>query len=389
MSGALVGSDGRFDARVALSIGGIIVCITTVGMTYSLTLPLLALLLEAQGVEGWLIGANAAMTGAATLVSAPLVPRMIRRFGVMPFIQGSLLLSALTLIAYPLIPSLAAWFVLRFVMNVAITGLFITSEAWIGHLAGDAHRGRIMGIYATAMAVGHTIGPVVVQITGIDGLAPFATVALATVAGMLPVNLARRHLPPFDTHGSASLIGIARSAPTAVLAALLAGAIESGMLSLLPVWGVQGGLGELGAARLMIWLGLGNILLQIPIGWASDRVGRHRMLIGCGSIGILGAIGLPLLLGHWAIAPLLVVLGGALMGIYTLGLTLLGQRFSGPDLTTANAAFIVFYGLGALIGPPLGGIALDLTAGHGLPLALGLSCLAFTLYAVRDFLRKP
>ncbi|PWR19819.1 MFS transporter [Zavarzinia compransoris] len=385
---AVIDRHGRLDGRVALSIGGIIVCITTVGMTYSLTLPLLALLLEAQGVEGWLIGANAAMTGAATLASAPLVPRLIRRFGVMPFIQGCLLLAATTLIAFPLLPSLAAWFVLRFLMNVAITGLFITSEAWIGHLAGNSHRGRIMGIYATAMAVGHTIGPVVVQVTGIEGIAPFATVALATAAGMLPVNLARRHLPPFDTHGSASLAGIARSAPTPVLAALLAGAIESGMLSLLPVWGVQGGLTELGAARLMIWLGLGNILLQIPIGWASDRVGRHRMLIGCALVGVGGAIGLPLLIGTMAVAPLLVVMGGALMGIYTVGLTLLGQRFSGPDLTTANAAFVIFYGLGALVGPPVGGAALDLAGRLGLPFALGLSCCAFALYALRDLCRK-
>jgi MFS family permease len=70
----------------------------------------------------------------------------------------------------------------------------------------------------------------------------------------------------------------------------------------------------------------------------------------------------------------LFALGGALFAIYSLSLTLLGQRFSGERLAEANAAFVFMYGVGALVGPPLAGFAMDLWDPYGLPAFLGLVC---------------
>ncbi|MFA5121856.1 MFS transporter [Zavarzinia sp.] len=369
------------------SLAGVIACICIVGMTFSLSLPLLSLLLEAQGVASWLIGVNAATTGVATLAAAPLVPGLVRRFGVMPFLIGCILLSAASLIAFPLWPTLGAWFLLRFTMNIAVTGLFVVSESWISHLAGSARRGRVMGLYATALAAGFMFGPVLLQATGIEGIAPFAATALATLAAALPLAAARRDLPPFEEPPRASLATVARSAPAVVAVALLYGAVESGVLSLLPVWGVQNGLGELAAARLTVWVGAGNVLLPLPIGIAADRLGRRAVMLACAAAAGLAALGLPAALGGPLLGPLLIVLGGSLLGLYTAGLTDLGHRFAGADLATANAAYVVFYGIGAVTGPPLAGGAHGLAGTVGLPLTMALGCAAFL--AGVFFARKP
>jgi hypothetical protein len=51
-----------------------------------------------------------------------------------------------------------------------------------------------------------------------------------------------------------------------------------------------------------------------------------------------------------------------------------GDRFRGGALVAANAAVVMSYGLGSLLGPALGGVAMDLWDPHGL---LALFALAF------------
>ncbi len=64
---------------------------------------------------------------------------------------------------------------------------------------------------------------------------------------------------------------------------------------------------------------------------------------------------------------LLFVWGGVASGIYPIVLSMAGDRFHGGELMTVNAAMIMAYGLGALAGPALGGVAMDIRNPHGLP----------------------
>ena len=111
----------------------------------------------------------------------------------------------------------------------------------------------------------------------------------------------------------------------------------------------------------------GSIVLQMPIGWLSDRFSRIATLRLCGAIGLLGA----LLLAGIAPSPMLLfgllfAWGGIASGIYPVALSMAGDRFRGTELVAVNAAMIIAYGLGALAGPPLGGAAMDLLNTRGL-----------------------
>jgi hypothetical protein len=82
---------------------------------------------------------------------------------------------------------------------------------------------------------------------------------------------------------------------------------------------------------------------------------------------------LPLVSGNWHLmAALLFVWGGVVAALYTIGLAHLGSRLSGHDLANANAAFVLCYGLGMVLGPQAIGIGMDLIgpAGFGWSLAL-------------------
>jgi len=62
-----------------------------------------------------------------------------------------------------------------------------------------------------------------------------------------------------------------------------------------------------------------------------------------------------------------------------------GARFRGAELVGANAALIIAYGAGSLIGPSLGGIAMDLWNPEGLLAALAL---LFALFLAMTWLGR-
>jgi MFS family permease len=130
---------------------------------------------------------------------------------------------------------------------------------------------------------------------------------------------------------------------------------------------VRIGLNDRLAAATLSAVFFGSIVLQVLIGWLSDRFSRIATLRICGAVGLLGALALasadaslPMLLG------LLFVWGGIASGIYPVALSMAGDRFRDTELVTVNAAMIIAYGLGALVGPPLGGVAMDVWNARGL-----------------------
>ena len=72
--------------------------------------------------------------------------------------------------------------------------------------------------------------------------------------------------------------------------------------------------------------------------------------------------------------------------IYTLALVLIGQRFKGQDLVTANASVGLLWGVGSLVGPLVSGAAMDV-APHGLPIALALMAGLFVCFARQSYRR--
>jgi len=369
------------DAGKRASVVAILASCTAFGIGMGLTLPLLSLVLERMGEPGSVNGLNLATGGLASLVVTPFVPRAIARYGAANFLSTCLLLAAGAMITIYEAPSLWFWFPIRFVLSSALNGLFVVTEFWINRLADEGHRGRYVALYAMCMAGSFGVGPALLQFVGTRGIAPFAAGAAMLLAATIPVMLARAHAPPIEGGSPKSVYSVIRMAPTAFAAALVFGAIDAGMFGLLPVYAVRSGYTEAHAALCVTAISLGSIVFQYPLGWLTDRMNRQHLLALCAATGIVGAIvtpfavGIPLLL-----YCVLLVWGGWALGIYSVGLTLLGEKFKGADLASANAGFIMSYCMGLLAGPAIEGVALDAWNPHGLLVVLGGISVAYVGY---------
>lgn len=350
-----------------------IACVALFGVSQGMTHPLFALRLEGEGWSSGMIGLSGAMVALSALTLAPFMPRVIRLTGLAPFLAGGALLSAATLAAFPFFEGYVAWLVLRYIQGAAATALFLGSEAWIVADAGDSQRGRVVGLYATVLSLGFAAGPMILAGVGVAGATPFYVCAALSLICLAPLVTAWGDAPA--THGDDEAgpppLRFLRTDPTVLGAVILFGAIEFGVIGLLPVWGVKIGLGAEGASFLVAVLVLGNVALQIPLGALADRVNRRLLLIGCAVASLVAACALPWLAdADWRLWATLFVWGGLAAGLYTVALVELGARYKGAALVSANAAVIAAYGIGALGGPLLVGLSMDAIDPHGLALAL-------------------
>lgn len=368
---ATASSFREIDARGA---AGAIAGISAIGIAIGLSFPLMSILLDQRGHSGAVIGANTAMAGVASMAAIWLVNPIADRLGVTGGLILAALVAALTLPLFYLFDNIAVWFVLRTLFSGALSVSFVLSEFWINSAASEKRRGFILGVYATVLSLGFGIGPGILAVTGSEGALPFVIGSAILAASTVPVWFARLSEPSIADHAKAGASAFLRYVflvPLATGAVFVFGAVEQSGLGLMPVYGTRNGYGEQEIAYLLMVLAAGNVIFQIPIGMASDRMGsrfgdRRPVLYACALIGAAGAAALPFSVANpWLLGAVLFIWGGVISGMYTVGLAHLGSRLSGRDLAEANSAFALCYTIGMIIGPQLAGLAIDAHDPHG------------------------
>jgi MFS family permease len=360
--------------------------ISSVGIAIGLGLPLLSIILEKRGIPSTLIGLNTAMAGVAAMIAAPITTRLAHRFGVAPTMMWAVLLSAISALGFYYAENFWLWFPLRLVFHGATTTLFILSEFWINAASPPTKRGFVLGLYATVLSLGFAAGPLIFSLVGSEGVLPFAIGSCAILVAAIPIFIARNESPVLGEKPELHFMRYVFLVPTATAAVFVFGAVEAGGLALFPIYATRSGFGESQAALLLTMMGVGNVVFQIPLGLLSDRISDKRpLLTAMACMGMVGALLLPFLATNWLLmAAVLLFWGGCVSGLYTVGLSHLGSRLTGPDLAAANAAFVFCYAVGTVAGPQAIGSAIDISGANGFAW-----CIAgfFGLYVVLSAVR--
>ncbi len=372
------------DARGVIAA---IASISVVGMGMGLSFPLLSILMEQRGISASIIGANTSVAGIAAIVSVPFVTPIARKLGIIRTLIASIILCIISLMGFYFTENIPVWFVLRFIFSCAITAIFLLSEFWINSAAIEKSRGLILGVYATFLSLGFSLGPALLSFVGTDGIIPFLVGSMVIAMATLPVLAGRNNQPYLEKTGKTpSILPFVFMVPLATMAGFIFGAAEQIELALLPVFAIRVGYEEYAAALFLTILGLGNVILQIPLGVWSDRTkDRRTVLMACALTGAIGAILIPLAANiGWLLGGILFIYGGIISGMYTVGLAHLGSRLKGSDLAQANAAFVLCYGIGMTIGPFATGKAMDIIGPSGFGVMLFIFfAMYLILYAVR------
>lgn len=374
----------------ARALTAIIASAALVGITIGYAAPLMALMLEAQGHSQTVVGLNAAMAAVATIILGPMIARIFQRLGFFRAVMWGVVGAAASLAVMALWQDVVVWFLFRFLMGAAATVHWIGSETWIISITPSQHRGKAIAFYMIAISGGFALGAPLILVFGTEGMVPLLAAAVLVALAAPALWLARHVVPTLPDAPPAAFAQAFRIAPLVMAAAILAGFTDMAAMTHLAIYFQAAGMEQDLAVLTLTVMLMANLLVQFPLGFLADRWNRRRMLIGCGIIFFT----VPLLLANlpvasWAIWPALVCWGGASLGIYTLALTILGDRFPKELLASANAAIVAIYQLGSIMGQPAGGIGMDAMGHRGLMVVLSSAALLFLLFAAwRTWVRK-
>jgi MFS family permease len=291
-----------------------------------------------------------------------------------------------------------AWFVLRFLMGMGISLLFTAGDTWVNSIVEDRVRGRWLGIYSTVGMAGWAVGPIMGSMMDPESWWPFvAGLTAITIATfmLMPTRRIDIRLSAQADHdpGRGKLVAVLFLAPTVLLSSAMFGIVEGSVQSFAHLYTMDL-LGQQfrSVGYAVIWVAsVGAIFFQFPVGWLADKMDRGWLLVICVAVLLVMVSLLPLLIGFGAdpwytpgafgLWASLSIWGGAMGAIFTVGITLLGERFRGVELVAANAVFSVLFGIGGLVGPFIVGAAMEHVGSRGYPLSLAVTVLAYLLFA--------
>jgi MFS family permease len=329
------------------------------GFSFGVGAPLASLWLKDAGCNATVIGLNTAIYYLGIAVTAGMVPGMMRRSARFCLITG-MIVSGMAVAIFPWGELLPGWFFIRFLNGIAAAMSIIPMETLINHHTAPAHRARNFGYYAFSMALGIGLG----MLAGGEMYAVMPRLAfflggVAVLPGIVallgwmtwPVIGAEPHGGPACLRLPGNFLSFG--------SAWSQGFLEGAMVALLPVYLLAIGLNEAGIGGLMSGIMMGVILVQVPVAWLADRLGRTVVLLVCYGVTIAALAALYLGMNFLGVALCLVLAGACSSAFYPLGLALLGERVPTVALARANAWYLSINCLGSLIGPVLAGASMD------------------------------
>ena len=373
-----------------LVVTALIAGVGVYGMALGTTYPLLGILL-AQTAGDAMNGLNAAATGLGLLAGIALLPALSRRMdsGWVPP-TGIVVMSG-SLVALSVADGFWPIFAARFALGIGANFLFVIVETALTTMTPARHRGRVMGLYTSVTAFGFVAGPAVVS--GYADLAQTILLGAAAVVGLavLPLAAAARSVTAAVTPGPLrTMLAPLRGDAGLLALVFLASAVDAIVIALLPVIALRQGFPTAEGALLVAIFHVGLVVGQPLVGLCLDAFGRRRTLVACCTVSILAtaAAACAGLLGFWAVAAVMLVWGGANYGLYTGGLTVLGDTYRGAALAAAVSCFAAIYALASSLAAPLSGMLLQAVGAPGFYIAAALAYGAALLYALRPSRRR-
>lgn len=371
----------------------LITVIIAAGLSQGLLLPVLSILLEQQGVSSSLNGLNAAALYVGSFAMTLIAERVLGAIGFKKLIAAGVSLVLVTLILFPLLPGIKAWFVLRLLVGVGDSAINYAAQLWVLLMTPAAHRGRNLSLYGMSYGLGFSLGPVGLSLLRFGQAVPFLIIALLFLFVLLLVvfKLPDSH-PDKVEHGEGQARRFGRSyslAWYALIPALLYGYMEASLNSNFPVYGLRIGFSTDQIAALLPFAGIGGLLLQLPLGIWSDKYGRKTILILAGVGGGLAFTLLPLTGDRFLLTLVLLMIAGGLVGsFFSLGLSFAADILPRTLLPAANVVSSFHYSIGSIVGPGIGGLLLQYGWGGGVFALLGGLYILFGLLGLLFSPRK-
>ncbi len=347
---------------------------------YFILSPLLLLRLKGADISSTLAGLFVATGWLGIFLMTPFASSVANRIGRRQCLWLASVVLMLCALLFSLTDQLPLWFALNLISGIAMSLRWVLSEALIAEFCPTEQRGRYVGIFQTMISTTFIIGPALLVWLGTHSQITLWVVNTLNVIGLAWTTLIPK-VPAARDAGTArvglhGLVSALLAHPIIMLAGFVGGFFETGVTSILPLYGLALGLSVSAAAVMVSISGLGGVLLMIPAGLIADRFadqiqGRRTLMVWSAAVMLIATLTLPFVAQTpWLAWPVVFFWGGAGGVLYMMAMTDIGSREKGITLVNSTAVLVLTYTLGGLVASGISGALIDWSPGVAFPAVL-------------------
>lgn len=381
-----------------LTLRALFVAVASIQLVSAASGTLVALYFAQSGASQETAALAPALYSLGFLVGCFYISGWIGRIGhIRSFAAGAAICIGSTLI-FALADFVPLLLFVRFATGLATAGLFAIGDAWIGQSADPANRGRLLAIYAIALGAMSIASQITIQILPDDLSDGFVLLSLFYCLAIVVLTAARTDPPSAHADASVRMRELFTDAPTAWIGAFVVGMIATTLLNVWPYRAATQGIETKDIALAIGALYLGRIVFMFPLGRASDLYDRRKIILFSGSVATILLVylsiagsgdgsGYKALIGtrlQLVLLSLFLVLGGALLTMYSLLVAHAMDRTVPVYVASTSVTMLFVWTVGGIVGPLLASLVSTAFGDAATSWLLAFLMAGFTLFvAVR------
>lgn len=337
--------------------------VTISGFSQGMLLPLLAIILEQNGVSSAVNGLHATGLYIGVLIASPFMEKPLQKLGFKPIILIGGLLVIISMMLFPFWNALWFWFILRMTVGIGDHMLHFATQTWVTTTVKKETRGRSIALYGLAFGLGFAIGPLMTRLLSINEALPFIVSAILSLIVWSFMFLIKNDWPEEDlesvqvTNTFGRFKEAAKLSWISLLAPLGYGFLEATLHGIFPIYGMRIGHDFNTLALIIPCFAAASLITQIPLGALSDKIGRRKTLLFVIGIGFLSFLAAALLETSIPALFIIFTLAGMCVGsLYSLGISFMTDLLPTRLLPAGNILCGISFSLGSISGPYLGGL---------------------------------
>lgn len=329
----------------------------------------------ANGLQGTLLGVRAGIEGFSTFttgimmsgyfvglfIGSMIAPVLVNRVGHIRVFSALASLASISILFHGVYIDAWVWWAMRVVTGISFAGFYVVTESWLNDRASNENRGKLLSVYMVIVTGSMGAGQFLLNLARPEKIDLFILISVIISLGLIPILLTVKPAPNFATSSKMSVLDLYRASPLAVIGNGLTGMAQGTMIGLGAIYASQVLVDIKSISLFMACIMAGSLLLQGPVGYISDRIGRRGVMAALSVIAIVCCLLAPLVPKDSLWFYLVVVgLGGAAMPMYSVCIAYANDRLEPHQIIGASGSLVMVAGFGAMTGPILVAFFMDL-----------------------------
>lgn len=326
----------------------------------------IALIMIGNGLQGTLLGVRATMEEFDTatigiimslyyfgfLGGSYYVPKLVSAVGHIRVFTALASLASTTVLLHGLYPEPWLWAIIRIFTGFAYAGLYIVAESWLNNMSSNKTRGTLFGIYQIIGFGGMMMGQFMLNIADPSMIDLFVMTSILVSLALLPISLSKRKAPEFDEPDHLSLKRLYVISPLGLAGAFTNGIASGSIFGLGAVYASSLGMSLPQISTFMALYIFGGVMIQIPMGWISDRYDRRIVMIVTSLlVVVVGMLCFAMSNNPYWLNFVFFFFGGLTLSIYGLSMAHINDHLTPRQYVGASSTAIMVNGVGAVTGP--------------------------------------